>query len=134
MGNYRKERKVSHQFTKRSGKFNTHHIKARKGGRGGGENIGSNLIRMDEFRHDAWHHLFIYLTLDEIIALLIKVRDIEISLNNGVIYQSILLKGPYRQNAWILLFHNLTLDEVISLFERLRKIKNSQKLRLKLAA
>lgn len=63
-----------HRFQKRSGFFNDHHLKPRSRG---GQDIGSNLFGLDEYRHSAWHLLFKNLTLDEIIALLIRVKQIK---------------------------------------------------------
>lgn len=58
----------------RSRTFNKHHL--RPGSRGG-QTIESNLIRMDENRHNAWHLLFNNLTLTEIIELLTRLKGIK---------------------------------------------------------
>jgi hypothetical protein len=58
----------------RQHKFNKHHLTPRSKG---GQSVGSNLLRMDISRHNAWHLLFGNLTLTEIIALLTKLRMIK---------------------------------------------------------
>jgi len=58
----------------RCGSFNKHHLKP---GSRGGQTIDSNLIKMDISRHNAWHLLFQNLTLDEIIALLNRLKKIK---------------------------------------------------------
>lgn len=63
-----------HRFQKRAGFFNDHHLKPRSRG---GQDIGSNLLWLDEYRHSAWHLLFKNLTIDEIIALLLRVKQIK---------------------------------------------------------
>lgn len=58
----------------RTGKTNQHHLKPRSRG---GQSIESNLLHLDIRRHEAYHLLFKNLTLDEIIALLIRVKQIK---------------------------------------------------------
>lgn len=59
---------------KRSGVFNEHHIQNKCRG---GQSIQSNLLRLDTRRHDAFHLLFGNLDLDEVIEVLVRVRDIK---------------------------------------------------------
>jgi len=54
--------------------INKHHLKPKSRG---GQNLDSNLLKMDISRHNAWHLLFENLTLDEIIKLLERVRKIK---------------------------------------------------------
>lgn len=58
------------RYTRRAGRTNKHHIlpKAR-----GGISIESNLVLMDEERHNAYHLLFGLLTFDEAARVLIRI-------------------------------------------------------------
>lgn len=67
----KREKHSQHQFKKRAGFKDEHHLKPSERG---GESILSNLLILDAYRHDAWHLLFHNLTLDEIINLLIRVK------------------------------------------------------------
>lgn len=58
----------------RAGKFNRHHLKPRSRG---GQDLPSNLIRMDENRHGAWHLLFQNRTLSEVIEILERLRGMK---------------------------------------------------------
>ena len=60
---------------KRDGLTNRHHLTPRSRG---GKSTESNLLEMDYSRHCAWHLLFKNLTLDEIIALLLRVKQMKI--------------------------------------------------------
>lgn len=61
-----------HQFKSRAGWTNRHHLKPRS--RGGSDRT-YNIIKLDAYRHDAYHLLFGNLTIDEVIELLIRLRD-----------------------------------------------------------
>ena len=50
---------------------NKHHLKPKSRG---GQSLESNLLWIDIERHRAWHAVFGNMTLDEIIALLKRVR------------------------------------------------------------
>lgn len=63
-----------HQFKKKAGFLTEHHLKPRSRG---GESIGSNLVKLDAYRHSAWHLLFSNLTIDEVITLLQKLKHIK---------------------------------------------------------
>ena len=63
-----------HNEWKRKGKTNHHHLTPRSRG---GKNVCSNLLQMDYNRHSAWHLLFQNLTLEEIIALLKRLKTIK---------------------------------------------------------
>lgn len=56
---------------KRKGQ-NRHHLTPRSRG---GQSIESNLLWIDIERHNAWHAIFGNKTLDEVIELLIRLRD-----------------------------------------------------------
>lgn len=51
---------------------NRHHLRPKSRG---GQGLDSNLLLIRFERHTEWHKIFGNLTLDEIIALLIRVRD-----------------------------------------------------------
>ena len=61
-------------FTQRAGSTNHHHLKNRCHG---GTSVMSNLLRMDERRHDAWHLLFKNMDLPQIIRLLQRLQKIK---------------------------------------------------------
>jgi len=67
-----KRNKRKQREWKRSNVFNYHHIKNKVNG---GEKIGSNLLRMDRERHNAWHFLFGNLSFREVSELLLRVCD-----------------------------------------------------------
>jgi hypothetical protein len=67
-----REKFRDHHFNKRAGFKDEHHLTPRSRG---GKSIGSNLIDFDAYRHSAWHLLFKNLTLDEVIDLLVRLRD-----------------------------------------------------------
>ena len=70
MKNNRKPFK-EHRFQKRAGFTDEHHLIP---GSRGGQTIGSNLLKLDAYRHSAWHLLFGNKTLSEIIALLERLE------------------------------------------------------------
>ena len=100
---------MSRQHPHRNTHLSRHHIlsRSRKG-----KSLPSNTLMLWRDRHDAFHHIFGNLTLDEI-----KFDII----------------GFYRHyqwtHSWEILFHNLTLQEVVRLLERTSKIKHSLKKR-----
>lgn len=53
---------------------NRHHLRPKSRG---GQSIESNIIWIDIERHKSWHSVFGNLTLDEIISLLIRLREIK---------------------------------------------------------
>jgi len=55
-------------------KMNKHHLRPKSRG---GSKVQSNLILIDMERHNAWHILWGNRTLDEIIELLIRLREIK---------------------------------------------------------
>ena len=63
-----------HQFKDKAGFTNKHHLKPKSKG---GKKCPENLLSIDVYRHQAWHLLFGNKTLDEIIDLLIRTRDIK---------------------------------------------------------
>ena len=58
----------------RCGEKNLHHLCPRSRG---GSSLESNLLLIDKSKHNAWHLLFGTLTLDEIISLLQKVKELK---------------------------------------------------------
>jgi hypothetical protein len=64
-----------HLFKKRANFNDYHHIVIPKSR--GGETVFENMFRLNAYRHDAWHLLFKDLTLDEIVALLQRVKKIK---------------------------------------------------------
>lgn len=58
----------------RSHRNNHHHLRAKENG---GPTIASNLLTIDSERHKALHFIFGNLNLDEIIALLQRVKRIK---------------------------------------------------------
>lgn len=60
-----------HQFKGRAGWNDNHHLTPRSRG---GSTLGSNLCRVDAYRHDAVHLLFGNHTLDEIILILQRLQ------------------------------------------------------------
>lgn len=69
-----REKQKVHQFKKRAHALDEHHLTPRSRG---GESIESNLSNLDLYRHDAWHLLFGDLTLDEIIMLLQRFKQVK---------------------------------------------------------
>lgn len=108
-----RKRQDVHQFLKRAGWKDGHHILIP-----GGETISSNLFLFDVYRHDAWHLLFGNKKLDEIISLLWEMKSIESFLES--------FKNDYKYDAFQLLFGRKTFEHVISLLKRVRDIKKSQ--------
>jgi len=51
---------------------NRHHLKPKSRG---GQKVESNLLLIDMERHNAWHKLWGNRTLDEVIELLLRVRQ-----------------------------------------------------------
>ena len=50
-----REKREVHQFKKRAGWNDDHHLQAQSKG---GQDIDSNVSRLDAYRHDAYHLLF----------------------------------------------------------------------------
>ncbi len=59
------------------GKKNRHHLKPKSRG---GQNIPSNILNIEMKRHNAWHILWGNRTLDEVIALLQRLKQIKESI------------------------------------------------------
>lgn len=114
-----------HQFKERAGFSDWHHLKPC---RRGGESISSNLLRMDAYRHDAWHLFFRNMTLDEIINLLSRISFKNIQ----AIISSFSNKGGIdvcRNNAWYLLFKDQSIEKIIRLLIRVKRIKRHQSMK-----
>ena len=122
----KREKKSQHKFLERAGFSDYHHLKPCQRG---GQSISSNLLRMDAYRHDAWHLFFKNMTLDEIIIFLFRIRPkntpsiIFSFYNNGGI-------DVYRNNAWLLLFGDQSIEEIIRLLIRVKRFKRHQSLKL----
>ena len=65
---------MKHDFLKRAGRRNRHHIKAK---RKGGKCTPENLIMLDERRHAAFHLLFGTKTFREAAAILIRASEMK---------------------------------------------------------
>lgn len=99
-----------HKFKYLSGVHNFHHNIAESLG---GQKTPQNLIRIDMFRHQAYHYLFQNRTLIEASYLLLKVR----SFNS---------RGYYSREAYHLLFGNRTFEEASDFLLRLDNLKRHQ--------
>jgi len=120
----RKKRK-EHQFRERAGFSDYHHLKPCHRG---GQSISSNLLRMDAYRHDAWHLFFKNMTLGEIIILLSGIKF----KNTQAIIASFSHKigiDETMNNAWFLLFNDKSIEKVINLLIRVDRIKKYQSMR-----
>jgi 4-hydroxyphenylpyruvate dioxygenase-like putative hemolysin len=114
----RKKRKV-HQFIKRAGCTDGHHlISSSKGG----ESLDSNMLRIDAYRHDAWHILFGHQTINEIVELLKNYKSGKEFLRT--------INNYYKHQAYRLLLGKKTIEEVIVLMLRIKSIKKAQAQRL----
>jgi hypothetical protein len=133
---------IKNKAWKRSGEFNKHHLTPRSQG---GQSVTSNLLRLDTKRHDAWHAIFCNLRLNEIITLLLYVKQVmESSIFNGIQLKSTVMllvksNSVYHSNkeikafkedmrilnAWTFLFRDKSINEIIEIFLRLKKIKNN---------
>ena len=71
---HQREKRCIHQFKKRAGWKDPHHLRPLSRG---GDSIQSNIINLDGYRHDAWHLLFGNLTLSEIIGLLARLNNMK---------------------------------------------------------
>ena len=70
----KRQKREAHLFKKRAGFTDTHHLVPKSRG---GSNRKANRLRLDAYRHDSVHLLFGDHTLDEIIAILIRLRDMK---------------------------------------------------------
>ena len=71
---HQREPKEVHQYQYRAGWSDHHHLKPRSKG---GQSIDSNLLRVDVYRHDAWHLLFKNNSLDDVILILQRLQRIK---------------------------------------------------------
>jgi hypothetical protein len=65
------KKKKKRKKTKRFTRITKHHLTPRCRG---GANTFQNLLALNEKRHEAWHILFGVLTLDEVIAVLQRLK------------------------------------------------------------
>lgn len=114
-----------HQFKERAGFSDYHHLKTRHRG---GQSISSNLLRMDAYRHDAWHLFFKHMTVGEVIILLsdIKFKNIQAIIASFSHKMGI---DETMNNAWFLLFNDKSIEKIISLLVRVERIKKHQSMR-----
>jgi hypothetical protein len=70
---YREKRSV-HKFKRRAGWQDIHHMTPKSKG---GEDISSNRLSLDAYKHDAWHLIFKNLTIREVIELLERIERIK---------------------------------------------------------
>lgn len=71
---HNREKYREHHFNHKAGFTDMHHLRPTSRG---GSSLGSNLFRMDAYKHSAWHLLFQNLTLEEVISLLQRVKEIK---------------------------------------------------------
>jgi len=119
------EKEDIHQYRKRAGWKDSHHI--RKPCSRGGETISSNLMKLDRYRHNAFHLLFDRKkkkTLNEIIESLKSLKNDKKMFFLGI-------KNYHKHRAYYLLFKNKNLDEVVALLERVNRIKTAQQMQWK---
>lgn len=69
-----REKRSVHQFKHKAGWKDTHHLIPKSAG---GEDIDSNRISLDAYKHDAWHLIFKNRPLREVIELLERVERIK---------------------------------------------------------
>lgn len=69
-----RKRREAHRFQERAGWTDQHHLRPRSQG---GSDRRHNKISLDAYRHDTWHLLFGNNTIDEVIELLKRLRDIK---------------------------------------------------------
>lgn len=74
MNHFERQKRSIHKFKKRAGKNEQHHLKPRSRG---GQDIQSNLVKLDIYRHDAFHLLFGNRTLKEVIEILTRLQHIK---------------------------------------------------------
>lgn len=109
---------VVHQFKIRSKECNEHHLTPSSRG---GQSITSNLLRLERYRHLAWHYLFSNMTLDEIIVWLSSIDS-----------KKRICKKYYSKKAIKLLFNDMTLSEIIFCLKRISVSKYFQKIKYRL--
>lgn len=63
-----------HKFKEKAGFKDRHHLKNCSKG---GSTSKANLLKLDAYKHDAWHLLFENKNLDEVIDLLIRIKQIK---------------------------------------------------------
>lgn len=122
----KRKKKSQHKFIKRAGFSDYHHLKPCQRG---GQSISSNLLRMDAYRHDAWHLFFKNMTLDEIIILLFGIRFKNIQSIISSFYNKVGI-DECRNNAWFLLFGDQSIEKIIRLLIRVQRFKRYQSLKL----
>jgi hypothetical protein len=74
MNRNEREKREVHQFKKRAGWKDSHHLTPRSRG---GEDIASNTSMLDGYRHDAYHLLFGTCTLAEARAVLQRWEEMK---------------------------------------------------------
>jgi hypothetical protein len=122
----KREKKSQHRFLKRAGFADYHHLKPCQRG---GQSISSNLLKMDAYRHDAWHLFFKNMTIDEIIILLSEIRFKNMQSIISSFYNKVGI-DEYRNNAWFLLFEDKSMEKIIRLLIRVKRFKNYQSLKI----
>lgn len=114
MCNFKRKKFNAHQFTGKAGCTDEHHLISRSKG---GESLGSNLLRIDVYRHDAWHLLFGNKTINEIVNLLKDFKDYREFMRT--------IDHYHKHRAYQLLLGKRTIEEVIVLMLRIKSIKNA---------
>jgi hypothetical protein len=116
-------KRTTHNFATKRNVCDYHHLIPRSKG---GESIGSNLLKIDVYRHDAFHLLFKDRTILEIISILKKYNTINDFMKT--------IDNYFKWKALLLLFGKKNIDEIIYLLERINRAKFHQKFeKLKLA-
>jgi len=113
------EKRKVHQFARRAGCTRGHHIISSSRG---GQTLNSNLLQIDQYRHEAWHLLFQHKTIDEIVKFLNQFK------NKDEFMRSI--NDYYKHHAYQLLLGKRTIEEVIVFMLRIQSIKKAQAQRM----
>ena len=71
---YEREKRSVHKFKKKAGWKDTHHLTPRWQG---GEDIESNRLSIDAYKHDAWHLIFKNRSLREVIEFLERLEKMK---------------------------------------------------------
>lgn len=112
---FRRKKVNVHQFMEKAGCTDEHHLISRSKG---GESLSSNLLRIDVYKHDAWHLLFGNKTIDEIVKLLKKFKDYKEFMRT--------INHYHKHRAYQRLLGKRTIEEAVVLMLRIKSIKKAQ--------
>jgi hypothetical protein len=117
---FEKEKKYRHHFRVRANYTDGHHMVPRSRG---GEQLDSNTLKLDAYKHHAMHLLFGNRTMNKIIKFLAKFDNMQEFLDST--------DKVFKNEACQLLFGTKTKNEVINLLKRAKRIKESYKIRMR---